>query len=501
MSFSLNALLNVVIFLPIVTAFIAWVGIKNEQIVKVVAFIASLIVSVCVFVVFVNYDFESTLLQFFTHTPWIQRYNINYYIGLDGFSLVLIMLIAVIAPSLYLLLWSEEHKKGYWINMLLIQAGMSGAILSLDLILFYLFWELMLIPVFFMILLYGEQDKQANAKAVMKMFIYTVAGSLLMLGCIVYIGIAFLGEYGSVSFEYDKLRYITSLSHTEGIILLLAFLAAFGIKLPIFPLHTWLLKTYNSAPTGALVLLSAIMAKIAIYGIFRFLIPILTDITFSASYVLVALGVFGVVYFALAAIMQSNIKKMIAYGSASHISLIFAAVFTLNLYGANGAMYFVFAHGLAAAGLFALVGILYHTSGIKNIDELGSVGHQAPIFTVFFALFMLSNIGLPLTVGFVGEFLAIFATYTFDHILGYIASLSVVMGASFMIWMFGRAILADNTKNKNLKIRDLNKKEILALTPWAVLVIAMGVFPDYFISMFDDTTTSYIVDITKASIK
>jgi NADH-quinone oxidoreductase subunit M len=494
---SLSTLLNFVIFLPIITAFIAWVSVKNSQLVKVLAFITTIFVSIAIFIVFINYSYDHTM-QFVTQIPWIQRYGISYFIGLDGFSLVLIMLIAFIAPSLYLLLWEEKHTKGYWINLLLIQAGMSGAILSLDLVLFYFFWELMLIPVFFMILLYGA--KKDRAKVVMKMFVYTVAGSLLMLVSIIYLGISFLGEYGAVSFEYDKLRYISSLSSSEAIFLFLAFLVAFGIKLPLFPLHTWLLKTYNSAPTGTLIFLSAIMAKIGLYGIIRFLIPMFPEVATNLSYYLVLIGVFGIIYFGIAALMQNNIKKMLAYGSASHLALIFAGIFSLNIYGANGALYLIFAHGLAAGGLFALVGILYYKSGFKKISQLGSVGSQAPILTIFFGLFLLSNIGLPLTVGFVGEFLLIFGVYEYSHILGYIASLTIVIGASFMIWMYGKAILADSTTNDNIKIRDLNKKEILALSPWAILVLLMGLFPNYFISMFDSVTTIYIIELTKASM-
>jgi NADH-quinone oxidoreductase subunit M len=324
------------------------------------------------------------------------------------------MMIAILIPTSYLLLW-EGRTKGYWINLLLVQTGVTGSLLALDVVLFYFFWEVMLLPVFLLIGIYGFGNKVFTT---IKVTVYTMAGSLLMFVAILYLGVAFNSEYGYWSFQYNDLMKITTLSYEENIWLFLAFLAAFAIKIPIFPLHTWIMETYKNAPTGAVFLLSSIMAKLGVYAIVRFMIPIFPEIYVEFSMWFVIFGLFGLIYFGIAALMQDDIKRMFAYSSASHLSFISAGIFSLNEYGINGALYLIIAHAIATGALFLLVGIIHEETGTKSIKQLGGIAKTAPIFTVIFAIMLFANVGLPGTNGFVSELLIIFGIYEF-HLICY----------------------------------------------------------------------------------
>ncbi|SKB67869.1 complex I subunit 4 family protein [Malaciobacter marinus] len=483
--------LSFIIFLPAVVAFGLMITTKNVEAVRNIAFLATTVVLALVLKLYLEFE-PSAGMQFVTNASWISSYGINYYIGVDGFSLTILMMIAILIPTSYLLLW-EGRTKGYWINLLLVQTGVTGSLLALDVVLFYFFWEVMLLPVFLLIGIYGFGNKVFTT---IKVTVYTMAGSLLMFVAILYLGVAFNSEYGYWSFQYNDLMKITTLSYEENIWLFLAFLAAFAIKIPIFPLHTWIMETYKNAPTGAVFLLSSIMAKLGVYAIVRFMIPIFPEIYVEFSMWFVIFGLFGLIYFGIAALMQDDIKRMFAYSSASHLSFISAGIFSLNEYGINGALYLIIAHAIATGALFLLVGIIHEETGTKSIKQLGGIAKTAPIFTVIFAIMLFANVGLPGTNGFVSELLIIFGIYEFNHTLGYISALTVIIGASYMLWMFQRAIL-QNRDGECLKMRDLKIKEIIGLTPWIILVFLMGIYPDIFIDKFEPTVTHYINDILK----
>ncbi len=481
--------LSFIIFLPAVVAFGLMITTKHIDTVRNIAFLTTTVILALVLKLYIEFE-PSTRMQFVIDVPWISSYGINYYIGVDGFSLTILMMIAILIPTAYLLLW-EGRTKGYWINMLLVQTGVTGSLLALDVILFYFFWEVMLLPVFLMIGIYGFGNKVFTT---IKVTVYTMLGSLLMFIAILYLGVAYHAEFGIWSFQYDNLTQITSLSYNERIWLFLAFLSAFAIKIPIFPLHTWIMETYKNAPTGAVFLLSSIMAKLGVYAIVRFLIPIFPEIYVEFSTWFVFIGLFGLIYFGLAALMQDDIKRMFAYSSASHLSFIAAGIFSLNIFGVNGALYLIIAHAIATGALFLLIGIIHDETGYKTIKDLGGLAKQAPIFTTVFAIMLFANIGLPSTNGFVSELLIIFGIYEFNPILGYISAFTVIIGASYMLWMFQRAILQDK-EGKVLKFRDLKIKEIVALVPLVILVFLMGIYPDIFINKFEPTVTHYLNDI------
>ncbi|QKF74076.1 NADH:quinone oxidoreductase I, membrane subunit M [Aliarcobacter faecis] len=486
-----QVILSFIIFLPAVVALGLMLTTKEIKTVRNISFVTTTVVLALALKLFMDYEPNSSM-QFVVNIPWIESYGINYYLGLDGFSLTILMMIAILIPSSYLLLWEKENKS-YFINMLLVQTGVTGALLALDIVLFYFFWELMLIPIFLMIGMYGSGDKVATT---LKVTIYTMAGSLFMLLAIFYLGISYSNEFGFWSFAYNDLAKITTLDSSTKTWLFLAFLFAFAIKIPLFPVHTWIMATYKNAPTGAVFILSSIMAKLGIYAVIRFLIPIFPDEVQIYSNYLVFIGIFGMVYFGIAALTQEDIKRMFAYSSASHLSFIAAGVFSLTTYGLSGALYLIMAHAIATGALFLLVGNIQDQTGTKKIKDLGGIAKKAPILTFIFAIMLFSNVGLPGTSGFVSEFLIIFGVFEFNLYLGIISALSVIIGASYMLWMFQRAILQDRPEGSiELNIRDLKIKEILALTPWVVLIFIMGIFPDIFTNIYEPTVSSYLQDI------
>src|SRR5574344_6877 len=484
-------ILSFLIFLPAIVAIGLMITTRDVNTIRNIAFLTTTVILALVLKLYLEFE-PSSGMQFVTNVAWIETYGINYYIGLDGISLTILMMIAILIPTSYLLLW-EGKTKGYWINMLLVQTGVTGTLLSLDVVLFYFFWEIMLLPVFLMIGPFGFGDKVFTT---IKVTVYTMAGSLLMLVAILYLGVAYHSEFGVWSFAYDKLMQISILDYNTKVWLFLGFLVAFAIKIPLFPLHTWIMETYKNAPTGAVFLLSSIMAKLGVYAVLRFMIPLFPEVYIEFSTWFVIIGLFGLVYFGIAALMQDDIKRMFAYSSASHLSFIAAGIFSLNSYGINGALYLIMAHAIATGALFLMVGNIYDQTGTKKINELGGIAKKAPILTFIFAIMLFSNVGLPGTSGFVSEFLIIFGVFEFNLYLGIFAALSVIIGASYMLWMFQRAILQDRKENQEeLVIKDLKVKEIIAFIPFVVLIFVMGFYPDIFTKIYEPTVIEYLNNI------
>lgn len=482
-------ILSVIIFLPMFVAFallLIPIGAKGT---RNIAFITAIIIFILAFLVYLNFEL-SGYMQFREHHEWIISYGINYSLGIDGFSLIILMLIATLIPCAYLWLW-HGRTKAYWVSMLLIQAGISGTLFSQDLILFYFFWEAMLLPVFMIIGMFGTGNRVFST---IKITVYTIMGSLFMLISILYIGVAFYYEFGSWSFALNDVIQITTLSRAENIWLFFGFMLAFAIKIPLFPFHSWLLETYSNSPTGGVFLLSSIMAKLGVYGIVRFVMPLFPELYKEFAPYFVWIGIFGLLYFGIAALMQTNIKRMFAYSSASHLGFIVTGIFSLNVYGMTGAAYLIIAHAMATGGLFLLVGNMEYKLGIKSISELGGIAKKAPMFTLFFAMMLLSIVGLPGTNGFVSEFLIILGAYGFSPTAGIVSALTVLVAASFMFWLFQRAILQD-TDNDVSKMTDINIKEIFSMGILVILIIAMGIYPDFFLYKIEPTIQHYLVDI------
>ena len=487
-------ILSYIIFTPMVMAFVLMISKADAKSTRNFAFLTGIVILILSLKLFLDFQ-PVSYMQFIEFHPWIKSYGISYYIGIDGFSLVILILIAVLVPSGYLLLW-EGRTKGYWISMLLIESGMLGALFSLDLMLFYFFWETMVLPVFLIIGMFGHDEKVFST---LKFTIYTISGSLFMFLAILYLGITFHNEFDLWSFQLSDLAKITILSSTEKFWLFWAFMLAFMVKIPLFPFHGWLLETYKNAPTGGVFLLSSFMAKLGVYGVIRFVMPLFPNLFKEYSSFFVWLGLFGLIYFGIAALMQDNIKKMFAYSSASHLGFIVVGVFALNEYAMLGALFLIIAHAMATGGLFLLVGKIYFYLKTFDISKLGGIAKKAPLFVIFFAIFLFSIVGLPGTNGFVAEFMIILGSFKRSIFMGIVSATTVIVAASFMFWMFQRAILQD-TLNDISKMRDLNYYEVIGLLPIAIVIIVMGIYPDLFTLKIEPTIYYYLHDILKMGI-
>ena len=297
-------ILSVIIFLPMIMAFLLLLLPLKAELTRTVAFLVSVVI--LILALYIYFHFHATgFMQFREYHPWIKSYGIHYSLGIDGFSLIVLMLIASLIPSAYLLLWNNQRSKNYWISMLLIQSGISGTLFSLDLILFYFFWEAMLLPVFMIIGLFGSGNRVFST---LKVTIYTIMGSLFMFVSILYLGVAHYYEFAMWSFEISDIAKLTTLTFEQKFLLFFGFMLAFSIKIPLFPFHSWLLETYSNSPTGGVFLLSSIMAKLGVYAIVRFVLPIFPDMFILFSPLFIGLGLFGLVYFGIAALSQHNIK-------------------------------------------------------------------------------------------------------------------------------------------------------------------------------------------------
>lgn len=478
--------LSVLIFLPIITAIFLFFVRININVVKVLYMLATSIVMYVAIKLYIDFD-PNAPMQFVEYHVWISEYGINYHVGIDGVSLGIVMMNAILMPLVAIALYKQRDKRGYWINLLFVQGGIMGAALSLDLMLFYLFWEIMLLPIFFMIGLFGYGKKNFIT---MKFNMYTILGSLMMLISILYMAVQYKEQYGIYSFSLYDLKNIT-LSSTQSILVFSGFMLAFAIKIPIFPFHTWLSQTYKSAPTGTVIVMSALMAKLGTYAIWRFLFTLLSETSHDLAPYFIVIGLFGLIFFGISAMNQNHLKKMFALSSASHLSLIVVGFFVYNVYGLVGSSYFIVAHALSSAALFLMVGMLYERVQTHKIDKLGGIAKVAPKFALFFAFFALSIVGVPMTAGFVAEVLIILGAFKYNIYVGFIAATTILLAMLFMFKMISK-VLFGQTNERTQNFKDLRIHELFALIPLALLVLAMGVFPNYFIQKIEPTAQFYI---------
>ncbi len=429
-------------------------------------------------------------MEFAEKLNWFQSLGINYIIGVDGISLFVLMAGAVLFPLIFLVF--STKTKGYYANLLIAEGAMAGAICAGDLILFYVFWEVMLLPIFFMIGLYGGEGKVA---ATLKITIYTIAGSLLMLASILYMGAAYHSQFGVWSFDVAKMASL-NLHGTAALLAFIGFMLAFAIKIPLFPFHTWLPDAYTEAPSAATFVLSAIMAKIGVYAVIRFVIPIFGAEFTRYALLLAYLGVIGMMYCGIAAIAQKDFKRMLAFSSASHMGIIALGIFCMNLQALTGSLFQIVAHATSTGALFLFVGILEERSGTRKIDDLGGIASQAPVFAFFFAVAMLASVGLPGTNGFIGEFLIILGAIKFNVIIGILAGTSLIIGVCYMLWMFQR-VFFEKAKKPSFIFKDLSSAEVVAFLPIVVLIIVMGIYPQPFIKKIEPAATIQINAVSK----
>ena len=427
--------------------------------------------------------------QFVTKASWIVNLGVSFYVGMDGISLLMVLLTNLLLPLIILTAFNKNYERPniFFALVLLMQCALIGVFVSLDAFLYYIFWELALVPIYFIILGWGGENRNPIT---LKFFIYTLNGSLLMLIAFIFL---YLQVPAPSNFTYDAFRHLSLSPIAQGIVFW-AFFIAFAIKMPIFPFHTWQPDTYTVAPPQGTMLLSGIMLKMGIYSVIRWMLPILPDAILQWGNTVIILSVIGIVYGAWIAIEQKDIKRLFAYSSFSHVGLIAAGIFTPSLQGLQGGIYQMFSHGINVVGLFFIAQIIFDRWESYQIDQLGGIANKAPKLTVLFAIIMLGSVALPLTNGFVGEFLLLNAVFRYQQVIGAIAGLTIILGAVYMLRTFQKTMLGD--KNEDTPFLDLKPTEMLVLSIIAILVIVMGVYPDPFLKLTEPAAQKILNGLT-----
>ncbi len=483
----MNYLLTYALFSPFVgIVILLCIGKEKSVAIKSVGLATSLLTFILFMVLYFRFDPANVQYQFVNQAVWIQGLDISYTIGVDGLSLLLIVLTAFLTPIALLSSWQSItlRLKEYVIFILLLEFGMLGVFLASDLFLFYVFWEAMLIPMYFIIGIWGGQEK---IYAAVKFFIYTMAGSLLMLVAILSLGYyASTVPGGHFTTNLTTLYQIApSIPRNIQVWMFLAFTLSFAIKIPLFPFHTWLPDAHVQAPTAGSVILAAVLLKMGTYGLLRFCLPLFPQASFEFTPLLSTLAVIGIVYGALVAMVQTDIKKLVAYSSVSHLGFVVLGIFSMTEEGIQGAMIQMINHGLSTGALFLIVGMLYDRRHTRDISQFGGLSSQMPVFAAFFMIVMLSSIGLPGLNGFVGEFLILLgsfkSTFLGSHVYTVVAASGVIFAAVYMLWMFQRVMFGKLTNPANHSLHDLSAREIAVLVPILVFIVWIGVYPSTFL--------------------
>ncbi len=428
---------------------------------------------------FVRYNPGGDEFQLLEKVEWIPAFGASYHVGIDGLSLWLILLTTFLSPIVVLASFEaiETRSKEYYFLLLALETGMLGAFVALDLFLFYLFWEAMLIPMYFLIGIWGGKDR---IYAATKFFLFTLVGSLLMLVAVFYLGNQHQLQFGAYSMnvlDLYNLKLDGGSFVSPQTLLFLAFALAFAVKVPLFPFHTWLPDAHVQAPTAGSVILAGVLLKFGGYGFLRFAMPLLPmGVEFFRIPILI-LSTIAIVYGALVAWVQPDIKKLVAYSSVSHMGYVMLGLFALNSIGVTGAAFQMLNHGISTGGLFLLVGMLYERRHTRELSEFGGFAKVMPIFSVVLMIMTLSSVALPVTNGFVGEFLILLGAWQAQPQLAVIAGTGVVLGAIYMLWLVQKMIFGPIRKPENQALLDLTGREMALLLPLVVAVFALGIYP------------------------
>ena len=473
-------LTSTLIFLPLVAGLIAFLF--QHKAVKYLALAAALIELGIGATVYHLYTVNSDT-QFVINIPWIESLGINFYVGIDGISLLLVLLTTLLTPLIILASFNTEYSKPnvFYGLILIMQSALIGVFVARDAFLFYIFWELALIPIYFICLLWGGENK---GKITFKFFLYTLIGSLIML-----LGIIFL-YLKTGSFAYEDFLKVT-LSSEEQTFVFWTFFLAFAIKMPIFPLHTWQPATYTTAPAPGTMLLSGIMLKMGIYGVIRWILPIVPAAVIDWGPLVIILSVIGIVYASIIAIMQKNFKTLIAYSSIAHVGLISAGIFSRTVEGIQGGMIQMISHGFCVVGLFFVIDIISARTKTVELEKLGGIRNQAPFLTMMFVIIMLGSVALPLTSGFVGEYLLFVGLFIYSPWIAAVAGISIILGAVYMLNTFQKVMLGEPKAEFNdFKKLVFSEKLVLAIISFFILYI--GIYPKTFLELSEPSVKALL---------
>ena len=469
-------LLSLAIWLPILggVAVLATGNDARAPLARALSLLFALATFAVTLPLYTGFNPHSVAVQFVERYSWIPPFNIYYHIGLDGISLLLVLLTSFTTILVVIAGWQVIQTKvaQYLAAFLFMEGLMIGVFAALDAILFYVFWEAMLIPMFVIIGMWGGPNR---VYATIKFFLYTFLGSVLML-------LAFIFLYFKAGKSFDiHSFYALKLGMTEQILIFFAFFAAFAVKVPMWPVHTWLPDAHVEAPTGGSVVLAAIMLKMGAYGFLRFSLPILPDASHKLAWFMIALSLIAIVYIGLVALVQEDMKKLIAYSSIAHMGFVTLGLFIFNAQGMEGAIIQMISHGFISGALFLCVGVLYDRLHSRNIADYGGVVNRMPVFASFMMLFSMANAGLPGTSGFVGEFLVILGAFQANFWIAFLAATTLIFGAAYSLWMYKRVIFGGVANPAVEKLTDINGREVLFLSLLAVAVLGMGVWPAPFL--------------------
>ncbi len=441
-----------------------------------------------------HFDNAQGGFQFLQSHAWIPAFHIHYLVGVDGLSLWLSVLTTFLSVIGVAVSWKAINKNvtAFFILLLLLETGMLGVFCSLDLFLFYVFWEITLVPMAFLIGIWGHERR---LYAAVKFFLYTMAGSVLMLASILWL-YNLSGTFNYIAIKAALASGALALSPATQLWLFLGFFIAFAIKVPLFPFHTWLPDAHVEAPTAGSVLLAGVLLKMGPYGMLRFNLELFPQAARACAPVIVALGIVGIIYGALVAFVQPNMKKLVAYSSVSHMGFIIVGVFTFSLIGTQGAIYQMLNHGISTGGLFILVGMLYERRHTFELSEYGGIATVMPVYAAFFVWIVLSSVGLPLLNGFVGEFLIMLGTFTaavaHAHLYAILAALGVILGALYLLHWTRMTIWGELSNAKNKLLRDLDGRELAVLASIALLTLVMGLASPYFLNKTQASTAAAV---------
>ncbi|MYZ43093.1 NADH-quinone oxidoreductase subunit M [Schauerella aestuarii] len=423
--------------------------------------------------IYTGFDKTTAAMQFVERANWIESFNVMYHLGVDGISLWFVLLTAFITIIVVVAGWEIITKRiaQYMAAFLILSGLMVGVFVALDGMLFYVFFEATLIPMYIIVGVWGGANR---VYASIKFFLYTLMGSLLTLVAFIYLWNVSGGSFDILTWHQLKLGY------TPQILLFVALLAAFAVKVPMWPVHTWLPDAHVEAPTGGSIVLAAIMLKLGAYGFLRFSLPILPDASHSLAGMMIALSLIAVIYIGLVAIVQEDMKKLVAYSSVAHMGFVTLGFFVFNTAGVEGAIVQMISHGFVSGAMFMCIGVLYDRMHTRNIADYGGVVNVMPRFVTFFVLFSMANSGLPATSGFVGEFMVIMGAVEYNFWIGLLAATALIFGAAYSLWMVKRVAFGDIANDHVRQLTDINRREFLILGVMAIAVLFMGIYPKPF---------------------
>ena len=498
-------LLSVVIWLPVVGGLLLLgLGRQPGAVTRWFALGISLATLLASLPLFTGFDKTTAAMQFVERMPWIEQFNVYYYLGVDGISMPLILLTTFVTVLVVIAGWDviKKQPNQYFAAFLVMEGVMNGVFASLDAMLFYVFWEAMLIPMFLIIGVWGGPNR---VYATLKFFLYTFLGSVLMLVALVYM------YFQSGSYEIAEFQAL-GLGMREQTLIFFAFLIAFAVKVPMWPVHTWLPDAHVEAPTGGSVILAAIMLKMGGYGFLRFSLPITPDASMSLDWLIIGLSLIAVVYIGFVALVQTDMKKLIAYSSIAHMGFVTLGFFLAYsiwrrtggvdgaAMGLEGGMIQMVSHGLVSAALFFCVGVLYDRMHSRQIQDYGGVVNTMPRFAALMVLFALANAGLPGTSAFVGEFLVILASFKANPWFAIVAATTLILGAAYTLWMVKRVIFGEIANDRVAELEDINGREYFVLGALALAVIALGVWPAPLLEVMGPTIDNLVVQLMQSKL-